>query len=38
MKIIDKRKTQKKNKNGKEQGIKAIVKEWEVSDFVVRLS
>ena len=45
MKIIDERKTQKKqqqqktNKDRKEQGeAEAIVKGWELNDFVVHLS
>ena len=45
MKIIDERETQKKpkktnkNKDRKEQGgTKAIVKGWELNDFVVHLS
>ena len=41
MKILDERETQKqqKNKQRKEKGrIKAIVKGWELKDFVVHLS
>ena len=37
--MIDERQTQKKNKDRKEQGgTRAIVKEWELNGFVVRLS
>ena len=39
MKIIVKRETKTKNKNRKEQGwTEAIVKGWELNDFVVHLS
>ena len=39
IKIIDERETQKKNKDSKERGgTAAIVKGWELNDFVVRLS
>ena len=39
MKIIDERKMQKINEDRKEQGgTEAIVKGWELNDFVVRLS
>ena len=33
-----KRKKQKQNKDRKEQGTKAMVKGWELNDFVVRLN
>ena len=39
MKIIDERNAKKIKKNRKEQeGTEAIVKGWELNDFVVRLS
>ena len=39
IKIIDERETPKENKKRKEQGgTEAIVKGWELNDFVVRLS
>ena len=39
MKIIDERNAKKRKKNRKEQeGTEAIVKGWELNDFVVRLS
>ena len=39
MKIIDERETQKKKQRQKRtRGTKAIVKGWELNDFVVHLS
>ena len=39
IKTIDEREHKKKNKHRKEQGgTEAIVKGWELNDFVVRLS
>ena len=40
MKIIDERETQtkKKQRQKRTRGTKAIVKGWELNDFVVRLS
>ena len=43
MKIVDERETQKNNKNTKKDrkeqgGTEAIVKGWELNDFVVHLS
>ena len=41
MKIIDERETQKKNKKQRQKrtsGTEAIVKEWELNNFVMHLS
>ena len=39
MKIIDERETQtKRQRQTRTKGTKAIVKRWELNDFVVRLS
>ena len=38
MKIIDERKTQKKQRRKRARGTKTMVNGWELNDFVVRLS